>query len=97
MIQRYFETTKNEKLSKTLSPHEKATHFAIKSLYFYQIGQYDKAEDCAGRCLNNAKILLEDEAQCNDGWFLVRKSLNNIKPSGKARMLLEQLLLTTIK
>ena len=97
LIQRYFDNVNNEEILETLGVHARATHLSMQSQYFYQNGQYDKAEGCARRCVNKTKALLEDETQCDDGWLLVRKSLKNIKNSERARSLLEQLLLTVIK
>ena len=42
--------------------------------------------------MNEIKILLKNKTQRNDGWLLVKKSLRNIKDSGKARIILEQIL-----
>ena len=44
--------------------------------------------------IENTKVFLESDTQRNEGWFLVRKSLNNIKDSEKARVILEELLLS---
>ena len=64
-----------------------------QALAKYHLGQYDEAERCARQCIENTKVLLESETQRNEGWFLVRKNLNNIKDSEKARVILEELLL----
>ena len=69
-------------------------NYLIKvSQYFFQNGQYDEAKECAKRCVNETKPLLEDEARRDDGWLLVKKSLKSIKDSEKARSILEHLLL----
>ena len=92
LIQRYFDKTKSKKIFETLKGREKAIHLSMKSQYFYQNGQYNEAEECASRCISETKDLLENEAQRSDGWLLVKKSLRNIKDSGKARIILEQIL-----
>ena len=92
LIQRYFDKTKNEKILETLKGREETVHLSMKSQYYYQNGQYNEAEECARRCINRTKVLLNNEAQRSDGWLLVKKSLRNIKDSGKARIILEQIL-----
>ena len=94
LIQRYFEETKNEKTFTTMGGHEKAVHLSMQSQYFYQNGQYNEAEECAKRCVNETRALLESECGHDDAWLLVKKSLKNIKDSEKARNVLEQLLLS---
>ena len=93
LMQRYVDETKNENLLETLDTHENAVYLSMQSSVLYQNGQYDEAERCARQCIENTKVLLESETQRNEGWFLVRKNLNNIKDSEKARVILEELLL----
>ena len=94
LIQRYFEETKNEKTFATMDGHEKAVHLSMQSQYFYQNGQYNEAEECAKRCVNETRALLQSEFGHDDAWLLVKRSLKNIKDSEKARRVLEQLLLS---
>ena len=93
VMQRYVDETKNQTILETLDTHENSVYLSMQSRVFYQNGQYDEAERCARQCIENTKVLLESETQRNDGWFLVRKNLNNIKDSEKARVILEELLL----
>ena len=93
LMQRYVDETKNEKLLETLDTRENAVYLSMQSRVLYQNGQYDEAERCARQCIEHTKVLLESETQRNEGWFLVRKNLNNIKDSEKARVILEELLL----
>ena len=95
LIQRYFEETKNEKTFATMDGHEKAVQLSMQSQYFYQIGQYNEAEECAKRCVIETRDLLESEFGHDDVWLLVKNSLKNIKDSEKARSVLEQFLLST--
>ena len=97
LLQRYFDCVNNEEYVETLGVRERAAHLSMQSQYFYQKGQYDKAEGCARKCVNKTKTLLEDETQCDDGWLLIKKCLKNIKNPARARRLLEQLLTTIVK
>ena len=92
LLQKYFDKIENEEIFMELSKHEKIIHLSMQSQYFYHNGQYDKAEECAKRCLNEIKVLLKNKTQRTDGWLLVKKSLKNIKDSKKARVILEQIL-----
>ncbi|SVC56564.1 uncharacterized protein METZ01_LOCUS309418, partial [marine metagenome] len=93
LMQRYVDETKNEIILETLDTRENAIYLSMQSRVLYQNGQYYEAERCARQCIENTKVFLESETQRNVGWFLVRKNLNNIKDSEKARVILEELLL----
>ena len=93
LIQRYVDETKNQTILETLDTHENSVDLSMQSRVFFQNGQYDEAERCSRQCIENTKVLLESETQRNEGWFLVRKNLNNIKDPEKARVILEELLL----
>ena len=92
LIQKYFNKIKNKKIFEKLKGYEKAVHLAMKSQYFYENNQYNEAEDCSRQCINEIKIFLKNKTLRSDGWLLVKKSLRNIKDSGKARIILEQIL-----
>ena len=92
LIQRYFDETGDQKPIATLEGHDKAVHLAMQSQYYYKSGHYVEADECAKRCLNETKYLLEDDAARADEWLLVQKSLKHIKNSENAREYLEQLI-----
>mgnify|MGYP002011661566 CR=1 FL=1 len=94
LIQRYFDETENKNILETLDVHEIAVHLSMQSRVFYQNGKFDEAESCARQCIENSKVLLQSETLRNEGWFLIRKSLSNIKDSKKTRVILEELLLS---
>ena len=72
--------------------YDRAVHLSMQAQHFYQKDQYDKVEKNVLQCFKEIKKLFKNKSQFNDGWFLIRKCLKNIRDKKKAEVLLKKIL-----
>jgi hypothetical protein len=88
----YFEKIGEKEISKSLEGHDKAIHLSMQSQYFYQKGEYEKANNCVIECFKEIKPFFNEKVNNSNVWLLIQKSLKNIKDKKIGEDFLNQIL-----
>ena len=88
----YLDKVVKNKVIQDLKNEEKAVNFSMLSYYFHEVKNYDEAERMVISCFQELKKNLETSPVSSTTWFLIQKSLKNIRNKKKAEELLINIL-----
>ena len=88
----YLDKVVRNKVIQDLKNEEKAVNFSMLSYYFHEVKNYDEAERMVISCFQELKKNLETSPVSSTTWFLIQKSLKNIRNKKKAEELLINIL-----
>jgi len=88
----YFEKINEKEIYKSLEDHDKAIHLSMQSQYFYQRGEYDKANKSVTGCFKEIRKIFNEKVNNSNIWLLIQKSLKNIRDKKIGEDFLNQIL-----
>ncbi len=93
LLEIYFEKIRKKEIHNFLKGNDKAIHLSMESQYFYQKGEYEKANKSVIECFKEIKKIFNEKVNSSNVWLLIQKSLKNIRNKKIGEDFLNQILL----